>query len=482
LAEAQSDNYWSWNFNTPSTLLGGAVVGGGAGPSAVFYNPAQIDHENVPSLSLSANIISLQFFNADNIAGEGIDASKFIFKVQPRFISYVLPNNNDRLGLEAAILSPVSDEIEYTIQHLDQLDIIKRTAGPEKYSGYLRYRRKYDETFAGFGFSYELSDKWWFGASSFLSIKTLKYEFRQLAQAYQQGDSVLVDGSLQPRYISSNGFNEELKYWDLSFIFKLGLQYKTLSDRFSAGINLSFPNIPLYGEANVRKAFDRSNVHNDQADAFTKNEAYIGVNEKERTTIKNPFSVALGFQYYTANRRNAVSFTMEYFHKIDSYAIIDPKNQTLNIPEYLEPFIGAEDVMSYHFKADAVTNAAVGFKQYFSPKFFVLGGFRTDFTAGSTDDIRFLGEKFKINQIHVDKYHITVGPVLRIKRFDVVTGIQYTLGRNADINQVINYSRPVEYNPATRQALEGARDNSAKARIDEIAIFFGVIVDLAKQN
>ena len=45
---AQSDNYWSWNFNTPSTLLAGSVVGGSAGPSAAFYNLALIDHDDIP--------------------------------------------------------------------------------------------------------------------------------------------------------------------------------------------------------------------------------------------------------------------------------------------------------------------------------------------------------------------------------------------------------------------------------------------------
>jgi len=34
---AQSDTYWSWNFNTPSMLLAGSVVGGGAGPSAIIF-------------------------------------------------------------------------------------------------------------------------------------------------------------------------------------------------------------------------------------------------------------------------------------------------------------------------------------------------------------------------------------------------------------------------------------------------------------
>jgi len=31
-ALSQIDNYWSWNFNTPSTLLAGAVTGGSEGP------------------------------------------------------------------------------------------------------------------------------------------------------------------------------------------------------------------------------------------------------------------------------------------------------------------------------------------------------------------------------------------------------------------------------------------------------------------
>ena len=34
---AQSDNYWSWTFNTPSMLVAGSVVGGGAGPSAIYF-------------------------------------------------------------------------------------------------------------------------------------------------------------------------------------------------------------------------------------------------------------------------------------------------------------------------------------------------------------------------------------------------------------------------------------------------------------
>ena len=378
---AQSDNYWSWTFNTPSTLLAGAVVGGSAGPSAVFYNPALIDHEQVPSLSLSASLVSLQFFDIEGIAGEGIDANKFIFKVQPRFISYIVKNKNDRLGMEVAILSPVSEEINYTLQHFDELDVINRTEGDETYSGYLNYSRKFDDTWAGMGFSYRVNDRLYFGLSTFISTKILRYEYTQKAEAFQEGDSVLVNDRLEPKYIAYNTFEEQTKYWDLSLVFKGGFQYKSKSERFSIGGNITFPNIRLYGEADVRKSFARSNVFDNEANSFTSNETLIDIEEKSRTRVKTPFSTALGLQYFTGNRRNAISLTMEYFHSLDPYAVIDIQRQRDPMSSFDNMPVSSADFMSYYHSARAVTNIGIGFKQFFSEKFTILGGFRTDFTS-----------------------------------------------------------------------------------------------------
>ena len=57
-------------------------------------------------------------------------------------------------------------------------------------------------------------------------------------------------------------------------------------------------------------------------------------------------------------------------------------------------------------------------------------------------------------------------------------GIQYPFGKNKDIEQAVNYSDPVEYIPITGQSLEGMRQNNATAKINEVALFFGVTVDL----
>ncbi len=482
VSHAQSDNYWSWNFNTPSTLLAGAVVGGSAGPSAAFYNPALIDHENVPTLSLSASLVSLQFYKVENIAGEGIDASKFLFRIQPRFISFFLQNANDRLGLEVAVLTPVAEEIQYTIQHTDTLDLVARTEGPELYSGYLKYRRKYQDTFVGFGASYQVLPNLYIGGSSFISIKILDYDFRRSAQAFQVQDSVIVNGSTEPVYIAQNNFSEQFQYVHLSLVFKLGLQYKALNERIGVGLNLTFPNLRVYGDGKVRKAFDRSNVFDDDEDNFTRNYAFVQLEKNLKTTVKSPFSIALGFHYFTKKRKNGMFLTAEYFDEIDPYAIVNPTTNTDQVPEDFEGLIASEDFMSYYARAKAVTNAALGFKQYISKSLMFFGGFRTDFTAGVDDNFRFLGDKFKINQIHVDKYHLTLGPVLTLGKFDIITGLKYTRGRNRDKPQIINYADPVEYDPITMQSLEGPRSNSANVKLDEIALFFGLTVDLDRKS
>ena len=475
---AQSANYWSWNFNTPSTLLAGAVTGGGAGPSAIYYNPALIDQENISNFSLSANLISLQFFKAENIAGEGYDAEQFVFKVQPRFISYTLDNENDKLGVELTLLTPVSEEIRYTGQYINSLDVINRTQGNEIYSAYLNYARKYDDIWLGGGVSYRFSPQFFMGLSGFVSTKTLKYQYAEAPKAYQETDSVEVGGYYEPRYIAASWFQEEFQYWYSSLIFKLGAQYRAVNNRFSAGVNLTFPDIPVIGAGSVRKEIGRSEIFDDQEDNFIANENVVGFEEDMKVRVKNPFSAALGIQYISGDARSIISVNMEYFHKIDAYSVVESRFQASWLPGFLSSEVSSKDFLSYAYEAAAVTNFAVGFQQIISPTFNFLAGFRTDFTASIEGNERFIADKFTINQIHLDKYHFTIGPVWRFQRYKIVSGLQYTTGRNKDAYQIVNYADPVEYIPETDQSLVGIDRTNAEAALTEIALFFGISIDL----
>jgi hypothetical protein len=60
----------------------------------------------------------------------------------------------------------------------------------------------------------------------------------------------------------------------------------------------------------------------------------------------------------------------------------------------------------------------------------------------------------------------------------VISILQYTFGRNKDAYQRVNYSDPIEYNPVTDQSLVGIGRTNAEAALNEIALFFGVTIDL----
>ena len=57
----QSHNHWTQSFNEESSLLSGAVVGGGAGPAAIYYNPASIAEITESKFSLHASLFSFNF-------------------------------------------------------------------------------------------------------------------------------------------------------------------------------------------------------------------------------------------------------------------------------------------------------------------------------------------------------------------------------------------------------------------------------------
>jgi len=59
-----------------------------------------------------------------------------------------------------------------------------------------------------------------------------------------------------------------------------------------------------------------------------------------------------------------------------------------------------------------------------------------------------------------------------------VTGIQYTFGQTKDLDQLVNFGEPLEYIPATGQSLEGIRESNMNASLNDLTLFFGVIVGL----
>jgi hypothetical protein len=483
IALSQSDQYWSQNFNVGSSLLSGAVVGGKAGVSAIYYNPAQIGHDSTLNFAFSVNLISLQFYNIKNFAGDGVDMYKFNFKLQPKFISYVFqPGKSDRLFVELSFLSRASDEVAFNVRHSTTLNIIKRLDGDENYTGTLVSYRSYNDSWFGAGVSYKLNSNWSLGTSLFISIKSLDYIYDQSMIAFQTADSIFVNGVQEPYYFAESSYGERLKYWYLNLIPKFGLHYRSDNQSFGFGLNLTFPNIGIYGEAEIDKKITRSGVHDDDMGNFTPDLVMLEEQRKVRTTIKDPFSVAVGFVLKSRNQRTVGMISAEYFNEIPVYRITDNQNQLSNSNDAIKALLDGKDVMNFYYGAAAVTNISLGFMQHFTEKFSLLGGFRTDFSSAS-----FLGDELEANEpktfkINTDKFHLTGGPYFHWQRFNIFLGLQYTFSKVDDLEQIINFTEPVEYNPDSGESLQGVRDNTMRVNYNELSLFFGITYKTVKAD
>ena len=76
-AMAQSTNYWTRSFNEESSLLAGAVVGGGSTQTAIYYNPACISEVQAAKLSLNASLFSFDIISIRNALGNDININWF---------------------------------------------------------------------------------------------------------------------------------------------------------------------------------------------------------------------------------------------------------------------------------------------------------------------------------------------------------------------------------------------------------------------
>jgi hypothetical protein len=478
---AQSRHYWSQNFNTESSLVAGAVVGGDAGPSAVYYNLALINKDESHKFAFSANLFSFQNVKLDKIASEGTQYDKFTFKVQPKFISYTgVPKKNPKLTFELAFLVPITYNIKFTYLYDDELEIINRLDGEEDYTGKIGYKYRYDDYYVGGGLSLNISDRFTMGASSFLSIKVLDYGKTISRKAMQNSDTVYSNGVPEPFYSAQNTYTELTNYSDISILFKLGVHYRSANGNWGVGLNITTPNLSIYGTGDVIKEFDRSGIFDNSADKFASNLSFLSAQLNIGTKIKDPLSIAFGLQYKTPNRRNVFMFTTEYFMAIEPYAVLKTTDSKVVGNMQLE---NVAEAMTFYSSANAVLNGGVGFIQYINEKLTINGGFKTDFTTTRTAPKRELGDSEgnpRLSILRFDKFHIMAGPRLNIKKFGIVLGIQYTTGGAKDQYNLVTFSNPVEYDPLTNAALQGEISKDMDINYSEFSFFFGVTYGIGK--
>ena len=481
IAAGQSHNYWSRSFNEESSLLSGAVVGGGAGPSAIYYNPASISEVVASKFSLNASLFSFDFINISNALGEGIDLETVIAKVEPRFVSYMLkPKKHQNLSFEVAFLNNENEKTEVMASVDQENQVLTGSAGNDRYTAFYQYYSKFRDDWVGIGASTRLSKKIILGISMFASIKSLNYRNSLDIQAYPLNDTIPVGGK-NAFYAAGYEDDKYLNFNDYRLLWKVGLIYKWKS--LSLGMTVTTPSIGVYSDGKrVERKEQQSNINNPVTGMPLPD--YLVTDYEEQSDVKvsfnTPFSVAAGMTYGFRDGKRFLYLSMEYFSGIDPYKMVQAEESQL-----LASATGGEqfsDWLTYISGAKPIFNVAVGYSWTLSEKLLLKAGFRTDFNYQKNLDYGGFTENAKVQKTNLDLYYLTCGLSWEFFGQDIITGFQYSFGRSAHQKQIVNLSDPVEYNFTEQKALQGTRVGDMTIHYNAIIIYLGFSLNFGEKK
>ena len=483
LTIGQLNNHWSQNFNDESSLLSGAVVGGGAGPSAIFYNPATISEIKESKISLNASLFSFEFLKVKNALGDGIDIADKRAYATPRFLSYMFkPKKHPNWSIELAFLNRANLSTQISSYVDQRIDILPRYDGNEVYTSFTNFSNRYRDDWVGMGGSVKMNDNLYFGGSVFISFLSQYSSYTLQIDARPGADYTTSEN--QTYDIASYKEEELVKFNDYRLFSKIGMFYS--QEHFSFGLNITPPVLSgIYSDGkNVMRQRSQNNITDPETGVPKPNYLVQDYAEKKEVRIKSktPISVSAGFTLYNKSKTKILYTTLEYFGEVRPYAIakassslevdndldleLDEYNQWLNFVEGAKP----------------VLNAAIGYKWYVKENFMLLTGFRTDFSYRKDYDLKPFWPNFSLKNFNFNKYHFTGGSTLHIFGQDITAGIQYTLGTLKNQNQIVNLSEPVEYNQTEKKALQGTRQNSMNTVYNSISLYLAASFNFGSEK
>jgi hypothetical protein len=475
-SSGQSNNYWTRSFNEESSLLSGAVVGGGSGPTSIYYNPASISEVKSSKLSLNASLFSFDFINVQNALGEDIDLKASRGNIEPRFISYMIKSKRFKnWSFEIAVLNNENTKSEITQSVDEQIDVLTGIPGDERYFAFYQHSDRFRDDWIGMGGSVKLSDRLYAGVSLFVTIKSLEYANSLDIEAYSQNDSIFINNEYTPFYAAAYESSTYLKFNDYRLTGKGGLLYK--AETFSVGLSLttaSLGGIYSDGKRDTRKE-QQSNITMPGSGEPVPDYVIVDYKEKKdmHVSFKTPFSLAAGFTYFSPDKKRTFYSSVEFFFKTEPYRMVEADES----PD-IGSGSGSDNVLfsewlTYVSGARPVFNVALGYSWTLKKGLLLMGGFRTDFNSKKNLDYGQYAAYNKMQSINVDLYHITCGLSWNILGQDIITGLQYSLGRNRDQEQLTNLSDPMEYNTIDNLPLQGVKTNDMTSLYNSISLYFG---------
>jgi len=462
---AQFSRYWNESFSTKAALLSGAVVGGYADETSIYYNPSILNDSSVNSLSFSNGLVKVDLIRYENAMGEGQDVENWESSVASGFLSLNL-YPKDKLGLvwKLALFNKSKFDNSFKGEVRAEENVFENVPGNEVYLGKVQSRTEYNDYWYGVGVAKKNNKRFNFGASFFLRYSSLRYTASKIVEvAPADTFSILKRNSI-------NNLSEDVRGYVWRGTIKLGVNYM-LNKKVNLGLVVTTPSFALSGSSDVRTNVSFINIVSKQVAGYLPDiladETVLGAG----FNIKDPVSIAFGVDYHLDSYR--WNCTVEWFGALKPYKMVDPEVGQ----RYSTAVPGSElktDFSTYVAGGNSILNIAVGLEKTTKTDRSWLFGFKTDFDALNNFDYKELSDGSTLVNTRSDYYHFSTGKNFMFLKYDVLFGIEYSLARVKNIQNFANFVPPIVIDSNNPYNLEGVVGNTMNFKGDAFVIFVGI--------
>lgn len=416
---AQDSHYWTNQYGTRATLLGGAVIGSVLDLSGTFYNPGGLSLIEKPQTLMAAKVLQ---YPRVSVAGAS-EGSVGLKSSNPGPAPSLIAGTFKLRGLRNhwfgySYLSRQEVRLGMSVSSTGIYDVVPGAPGKEDYVSQYRLDEKLSEPWLGLTWSCRLRKNIGIGVSQYVALRSHRASTLTLVEALDTEGRVAL--SMAAR---------QYHYQSIRVLWKIGAAFDL--KRLTLGLTLTTPSLHLYGRgsAGVNSTLTGLDLDGDGAPDDHLAADYQG---KRHAVYRTPFSLAAGLTFKLQRIRFYAS--SEWFAPIHAYTVVDTEDG-------LAQSTGEQMSTDVTHELAAVLNTGFGLEYAHSPRFKSYVSFATDNSAKRP------GTETNLSLTDWNIHHIIAGAEITIKRSAVTVGLGYSFG-----------DREISLRPAEGGGLHGLWD------------------------
>ncbi len=414
LINAQDSHYWTNQYGTEASLLGGLVIGSKHDLSSTFYNPGTLALTTDQVLTISTDAYQITQVNITSKSPAVPDLESNTSGSAPSIVAFRL--QLDELGKNQIAFS-------FLVRDVVKADFYGRdinktgTSGIRANDGIIFADNV--ETWIGFSWGRKIKEKVGIGISQYVALRSN----RQRLQIINQ---VLEDPQTSATRIiySDTYFNNFKILWKAGIVF----DHRPLS----FGFTVTTPSLNLFNYTG------ESSINISQINSAGE-EQFIAVNDEDGLTseFKTPFSIAFGAAYHF--EKTSLYFSAEWFAKISSYEVLNTQ-PVLAVPS-------GEVIPNTNFLSRrSVINFGLGVDHKLGKDLSMYASLFTNNSAKDPDQL----SKYSMSGYNI--LHFLGGVAFKYDVIDLILGLGYATG-NSTIESLDNIIDPANSTSVNNESL-----------------------------